>query len=159
MRMAGNKKRAQAPDAQLRLSVPPNPKFGIYIRKEVVAFAHRHGIDDNDVSDFVSAIGEAVANAIEHARTERPIEVSAWLLGDDCLYASVRDRGVGFTPDKRMLAKNLADASAERGRGLAIMRRLSDVLSVRSSPGHGTRVTLSCHVHRSASEPIHHIAG
>ncbi len=158
--MADRKKRAQAPDDQLRLSVPPNPKFGVYIRKEVVAFAHRHGIDDNDVSDFVSAVGEAVANAIEHARTERPIEVSAWLLGDDRLYASVRDRGIGFTPSERMQTANFSDAASERGRGLAIMRRLADVLSVRSAPGQGTRVTLSCHVHRHAGQHVHHhVAG
>lgn len=158
MRIAGEKKRAKAPEDQLRLSVPPIPKFGVYIRKELVAFAHRHGIEDGEVADFVSAIGEAVANAIEHARTQRPIEVSAWLLGDDRLYASVRDRGVGFAPDERMLSSNLADANAERGRGLAIMRRLADGLSVHSAPGQGTRVTLSCQVHRSNGHDLH-IAG
>jgi anti-sigma regulatory factor (Ser/Thr protein kinase) len=157
--MADTKKRAPAPDDQLRLSVPPNPKFGVYIRKEVVAFAHRHGVEDREVSDFISAIGEAVANAIEHARTQQPIEVSAWMLGDDRLYASVRDRGIGFTPDERMLTKNFSDADSERGRGLAIMRCLADVLSVRSAPGQGTRVTLSCHVHKASGQHVHHIAG
>ncbi len=157
--MAEKKKRAQAPGAQLRLSVPPSPKFGTYVRREVIAFAHRQGIDERDLPDFISAIGEALANAIEHARTQQSIEVSAWLLGDDRLYASVKDRGIGFTPNDRPAALSLADAGSERGRGLAIMRCLADVLSVRSAPGQGTCVTLSCRVHRSAGGHVHHIAG
>ena len=147
--MANNEKRPGGPGAQLRLCVPPDAKLGGYVRQEVIAFTEAQGIDDDEVTDFVSAVGEALANAIEHAHTSEPIEVSAWVL-DNRLFASVSDRGVGFTPTERTVSPTLPDTNAERGRGLPIMRRCADMFSVRSAPGEGTRVTLGCYVHRAA---------
>ena len=144
---------------QLRLSVPPDPRAGGHVRQEVIAFAKTLGIDPAGVTDFVAAISEAFANAIEHAGTHEPIEISAWLLRDGRLFASVRDRGVGFAAAKRELAKHLPDAYAERGRGLPIMRRYADTLRVRSAPGRGTCVTLGCHVRAAAGQPFHDVAG
>jgi anti-sigma regulatory factor (Ser/Thr protein kinase) len=151
--MAETKKQTEAPGAQLRLCVPPDPKLGGYVRHELMAFAETQGIAKPDVADFVAAIGEALANAIEHAHTQEPIEVSAWLLGENRLFASVRDRGVGFEPAHSDRPLALPDAYAERGRGLPIMRRCSDLFSIRSAPGEGTRITLGCYVHRSGRLP------
>ena len=147
--MVNNEKRHGGPGAQLRLCVPPDAKLGGYVRQQVIAFTEAQGIDDDEVLDFVSAVGEALANAIEHAHTSEPIEVSAWVL-DNRLFASVSDRGIGFTPTERTVSPALPDTDAERGRGLPIMRRCADMFSVRSSPGEGTRVTLGCYVHRAA---------
>jgi anti-sigma regulatory factor (Ser/Thr protein kinase) len=122
-----------------------------------MAFAHAQGILDGDIADFIGAIGEALANAIEHAHTQKPIEIAAWII-DDRLFASVRDQGVGFVPNARTVAKSLPEAYAERGRGLPIMRRYAEVFSVRSVPGEGTRVTLGCHVHHAAGNQVHHCA-
>jgi hypothetical protein len=147
--MTKNERRQSARGAQLRLSVPPDPRLGAYVRQELLAFAEANGIRDADVSDFMAAIGEALANAIEHAHTREPIEVTAWLL-DDRLFAAVRDRGVGFPVNDRSLAKSLPDAFSERGRGLPIMQRFADICTVRSAPGEGTRVTLGLHVNRNS---------
>jgi anti-sigma regulatory factor (Ser/Thr protein kinase) len=143
-------KRSLNPGAEMQLSVLPDPKLGGYVRQELMAFAETQGIAKPEVADFVAAIGEAVANAIEHAHTRKPIEIAAWLLGEDRLFASVRDHGVGFAPggSERLLA--LPDAFAERGRGLPIMRRCTDLFSIRSAPGQGTRITLGCHVRCAA---------
>jgi anti-sigma regulatory factor (Ser/Thr protein kinase) len=146
--------RSTSPDAQLRLSVPPNPRIGVYVRREVLGFAQNHGISGDNVIDFVAAIGEALANAIEHARTEDPIEITAWLLGEDRLFASVADNGIGFSPAERTVSSVLPEPYAERGRGLPIMRECADVFSVRSAPGQGTRVTLGCYVNRAANSRL-----
>jgi anti-sigma regulatory factor (Ser/Thr protein kinase) len=143
--------RSTTPGAQLRLCVPPDPRLGVYVRREILAFAATHGIADDDVIDFVAAIGEALANAIEHAKTSEQIEIMAWLLGENRLFASVLDKGIGFSPAERTISSVLPDAYAERGRGLPIMRECADVVSVRSAPGEGTRVTLGCYVNRSAN--------
>jgi anti-sigma regulatory factor (Ser/Thr protein kinase) len=148
--MTNNERRQTARGAQLRLSVPPDPRLGAYVRHELLAFAEANGVRDAEVADFMAAIGEALANAIEHAHTLEPIEVSAWLL-DDRLFAAVRDRGVGFPVNERSLAKSLPDAFAERGRGLPIMQSYADVCTVRSAPGEGTRVTLGLHVNRNSA--------
>jgi anti-sigma regulatory factor (Ser/Thr protein kinase) len=155
MEVAINDERQGGPDAELRLSVPSDPHVSAYVRQAMIAFAESHGIVDDDVVDFVAAVGEALANAIEHAHTGEPIEIAAWLLGNDRLFASVTDHGVGFAPSEPAAA--LPDAYAERGRGLPIMRRCTDVFTVRSAPGQGTRVTLGCRIGRAAG--LHHLAG
>jgi anti-sigma regulatory factor (Ser/Thr protein kinase) len=159
MTMADKKKRLGAPGAQLRLFVLPDPKAGGYVRQAVIAFAQNQGILGDEVIDFVTAVGEALANAIEHSHTQEPIEIAAWTLGKDRLFASVRDRGVGFAATERMLKPPLPEGFAERGRGLPIMRKCADVFSVRTAPGQGTRVTLGCRVHRAAGAHVQHIAG
>jgi len=149
--VAEKERRPRAPGAQLRLCVQPDPKAGGYVRQAVIAFAETQGTLDDEVIDLVTAIGEALANAIEHSRTEEPIEVAAWTLGDDRLFASVRDRGVGFTATERTRKPALPEGFAERGRGLPIMRKCTDVFSVRTAPGEGTRVTLGCHLQRAVA--------
>lgn len=133
--------------AHLRLRVPPDPKMGRYVREQVMAFASALGIVDVELGDFVTAIGEAMANAMEHSGAHNPIEVSAWLVGPDRLVATVIDDGVGFTP-KTGVDANLPDSLAERGRGLPIMRRCADEFSVTSTPGRGTTVTLGRNLRR-----------
>jgi anti-sigma regulatory factor (Ser/Thr protein kinase) len=122
-----------------------------------MCFAHSQGLADAGIADFIGAVGEALANAIEHAHTQKPIEIVAWML-DDRLFASVRDQGVGFVPSERTVTQKLPDVYAERGRGLPIMRRYAEVFSVRSVPGEGTRVTLGCHVSHAAGSQVHHCA-
>lgn len=134
--------------AELRLSVPADPRQAVVVRREVLAFAGNHNLADDDVTDFVAAIGEALANAIEHAHTSEPIKISVWLIGTR-LFASVCDKGVGFSTSDRTLDALLPPAVAERGRGLPIMRRCSDIFIVRSSPGHGTNVTLGRFIQRA----------
>jgi anti-sigma regulatory factor (Ser/Thr protein kinase) len=145
--------------AELRLTVPPDPHEAVVVRRELLEFAAARGIGKAELCDFVSAVGEALANSIEHARTSEPIEVVVWMLGDDRLFTSVQDRGIGFAPAERGLAAELPDAFAERGRGLPIMRRCADIFSVRSAPGQGTRITLGCYVQRAELGACKHALG
>lgn len=102
-----------------------------------------HDLSTEAVREFVTAIGEAVANAIEHSRAEA-IEVSCWVDSDDKLVASVADSGLGFAgPADNMLPP----PHAERGRGLPLMRRYSDLFAIETEPGRGTRVLLGRKLH------------
>lgn len=156
MNVSDFERRGPGRDAELRLSVPPDPRQGVAVRRDVLAFAEEHNIAGDEVEDFVAAIGEALANAIEHARTSELIEISLWMSGNDRLFASVCDKGVGFSTGDRSLAAHLPEAFAERGRGLPIMRRCSDVFTVRSAPGQGTSVTLGCFLHHAAAPARRH---
>ncbi len=150
--MSVNNEPRPSADAELRLIVPPDPRQGLYVRREVLAFAERNHIASAELWDFLTAIGEALANSIEHADTDEPIEVVAWMLGDDRLFASVQDHGIGFVPSERSGHSALPDAFQERGRGLPIMRRCTDIFSIRSAPGKGCRITLGCYVQRNAAD-------
>lgn len=159
MKLVDKEKGPGAPGGRLRLCVLPDPKVGGYVRQAIIAFADAQGIRHDEVINFVAAVGEALANAIEHSHTQEPIEIAAWTLGDDRLFASVRDRGVGFAAGEGTLKPALPEGFAERGRGLPIMRKCTDVFSVRTAPGQGTRVTLGCRVHRAAGTHAQHVAG
>lgn len=126
--------------ANLRLRIPPDPRYGREVRERVAGFATAYRVGDDDLREFLTAIGEALANAIEHSRSADLITVSCWI-DDGSLFASVIDEGVGFTAPATIESR-LPDVFAERGRGLGIMRRCSDHVSVKSTPGKGTEVTL-----------------
>lgn len=133
--------------------IPRDPRSAGLVREGVCAFARARGICEDDVAALVTALGEALANAIEHSRAEAPIEVHCEIRTDQIL-ATVRDGGVGFEGDHPIgLDLELPDTDAERGRGLPIMRFLTDTFSIQSVPGGGTAVVLGRYVHFSDGRP------
>lgn len=131
----------------LKVRIPPNARFGKSVRDQVVSFANRFEISRNELDEFVFAVGEALANAIEHSRSNDVIEVRCQVEGDK-IVATVIDSGGGFPTDS--LAKiKLPSELSERGRGLPIMRRCTDIFAVHSVPGKGTAVVLGRYLHRN----------
>src|ERR1700682_972563 len=134
------------PGASLRLRVPPEARYGRYVRERVAEFAASQGVPEADAAEFLPAVAEALANALEHSRCEDEIEVNCWVARGDQLLATVVDRGVGFDPSGGVLEATLPHVLDERGRGLPLMRRCTDVFAVRSAPGQGTAVMLGRYV-------------
>jgi len=130
----------------LRVSIPPDPAFARSAREEVISFATRHAADPEDIEEFIFAVGEALTNAIEHSLSEAAIEVRCEVEGHR-ITAMVVDCGAGFHTDPLPKAA-LPDILSERGRGLPIMRRCSDVFAVHSVPGKGTAVVLGRYLQR-----------
>lgn len=127
---------------QLRLFVPPLPSASRTVRECVIAFVDPHGSERDELIDFVTAVSEAVVNAIQHAATRELIDVTVGR-DKDILIAEVTDHGRGFAPDARTKTATLpSDLLADHGRGLAIMRRYVDSCTIRSAPGSGTSVRL-----------------
>jgi anti-sigma regulatory factor (Ser/Thr protein kinase) len=108
------------------------------VRERITAFGASRGIPQADLEEFVGAISEAFANAIEHSGT-KTVEVTCTIVRNERLIATIVDHGVGFSTDD--VKMRLPDPLAERGRGLALMRRYSDFFSVTSAPSKGTAVT------------------
>jgi anti-sigma regulatory factor (Ser/Thr protein kinase) len=127
------------PTATLVLRLPPQAEFCAVARKRILAFAKGRGIPLGVAQAVVAAVGEALANAIEHAGSTQPIEIDVDA-DMERLVVTVRDAGVGF--ETSINAITLPDAGAERGRGLAIMRDSSDIFTVNALPGGGTEVTV-----------------
>ncbi|MGA9417947.1 MAG: ATP-binding protein [Candidatus Cybelea sp.] len=124
----------------LRLSIPPLPRFASTARSAFSNFAGLHRLASRDAENLVFAIGEAIANAIQHAETRESIEIQVSIEGD-AVVARVSDRGCGIAapPDGRVA---LPSVYAEEGRGFAIMQRCTDFLDVSTNPGRGTVITL-----------------
>lgn len=134
-------------DAVLDFRVPPRPHLSRVAREGVADFARAHGVGEDDLAHFLTALGEAIANAIEHSHAERAIEIEV-RVGVDRILATVQDSGIGFDT-KLVLDPILPEPTAERGRGLPIMRRCSDIFAIKSQPGAGTAVILGRYYRRT----------
>ena len=130
----------------VRLRLPSQPRFAQTVRDRLASFALTHGLAHDDARDFLTAVGEALANAMEHAHSSTWIDVSCRLIDDDKIVAAI-----GFSAQRAEPTMALPDDMAERGRGLPIMRSCSDFFSVRSAPGKGTAVVLGRYLRRPAS--------
>ena len=139
--------------ASLRLRVPPEPRYSRRVRERVASFVAAHAIAEPDLIEFVTAVSEALANAIEHSHSQDTIEITCWIANGNQLVATIVDHGIGFVAEGRGSEPALPEGLAERGRGLPIMRRFTDRFSVLSTPGKGTSVTLSRFVRRHDYTP------
>jgi serine/threonine-protein kinase RsbW len=102
-------------------------------------FAERSG-------DLVLALDEVIANAQEHGRP--PILVEAW--ADGRLVVEVSDAGAGFDR-ARVWSTHPPPALGRRGRGLWIIRQLTDLVAIRSgAEGTTVRIELSPEPHIGA---------
>jgi anti-sigma regulatory factor (Ser/Thr protein kinase) len=93
------------------------------VRRSLERFAARLGIGEDDRFALLTATGEAMANAVEHAYNGSPglvrIEAQA---GDETVTVLVEDEGK-WKP---------AQCLDERGRGLPLMRALMDAVEIRT---------------------------
>jgi stage II sporulation protein AB (anti-sigma F factor) len=124
----------------LHLSIPPEAEHTRTVRDAVSAFAVLHGVGDLDLEALLFAIGEALANAVEHASSRGDIEVFAEV-DERELTATIIDYGHGFVAPAELQA--LPDPLSERGRGIPIMQRFVDRFTVESAPERGTAVRLT----------------
>lgn len=118
----------------LHLTAPASPEHLGVLRQQLRHWLAAVGVAQRPADELVVAVGEACANAMEHAYGFDPAaEVAV-----DATYRAgrievrVTDRG-GW--------KEARSTSDERGRGLAIMRALVDEVDVQRDPG-GTVVQL-----------------
>lgn len=123
-----------------QISIPPLPRFAGRARGALSAFAGMNRIGAIDLENLTFALGEAIANAIQHADTDEDIEIRVRLKRDS-IVVTVADRGQGFRSPPRGRVP-LPSVFAEVGRGFAIMQRCTDFLDVATQPGMGTVVTL-----------------
>lgn len=108
------------------------------MRAATRALADQHGFAPR-ASDLVLALDELVANAREHGRA--PITVSGWY--DGRLVIAVADRGAGFDFSS-VVRQHPPVMLGRRGRGLWIVRQVTDHIDVDSGPeGTTVRVELT----------------
>lgn len=124
----------------LSIRIPPDGRHARTVRDALIAFSSMHGVVETDQEAMLFAVGEALANAIEHGGPSADIKVTIEI--DTALIsARVVDEGRGFGDAPSGVAP-LPATYAERGRGIPIMQRCVDLCEVESTPGRGTVVTL-----------------
>ncbi len=124
----------------MRLSLPSDACHVPTVRREIEAFGRAHDVALSDLSTLLCAVGEAVANAVEHSGA-RDIEVQC-RIDDRKIIATVIDTGRGVERSKADRILPLPEPMSEHGRGIPIMQRCTDMFSIRRLPGGGTGVVL-----------------
>jgi serine/threonine-protein kinase RsbW len=96
------------------------------------------GVNEDCVDDILLAATEACTNVVLHAGRSAPAFAVAATVDDAACRVEVTDAGQGC-PDQHGAR---SAALAESGRGFEIMEACVDAVTLRSTPGQGTRVVL-----------------
>jgi serine/threonine-protein kinase RsbW len=118
------------------------------------------GADEESVYDLLLAATEACTNVLQHSGREVREYAVTTSLGVVGCQVEVTDEGVGATLRQARRRKPAAETPVaqlpESGRGLAVMRACVDNVTLDTSPGRGTVVTLRKHIRWSQDAPIRH---
>jgi serine/threonine-protein kinase RsbW len=152
----------------MRVKSVPDVKFGLMFRCETLSVPVMRrvlgdtlrglGVDEESVYDILLAATEACTNVLQHSGREVPGYAVVTRLGAVGCQVEVADEGVGAAlnePVRREPEPSIAQLP-ESGRGLAVMRACVDNVSLDSSPGRGTVVTLRKHIRWSQDAPLRH---
>ena len=133
----------------LQLDLLAQPAALPGVRRRLGSWLTGVGMGEQERVGVMVAVGEACANAAEHAyrgAEAGPMSVSAHVDIDGVLTVSVRDEGTWRPPDRD---------PGDRGRGLLIMRQLVDTVVI-DEQEKGTTVTLALRLRRSPDLPPDH---
>ncbi len=129
-------------EPRLERSIPADPHRISALRGDLRGWLAGRGVDDDSRDAILLACSEAVANAIEHgyrSAAHGVVTVTATLSGDDVV-VRVRDQGSWRDPGPD-------DAARGRGRGLFLVRELTDAMDIEKDGG--TTVTMRRRVKRA----------
>ncbi len=117
------------------LAVPARSDEVAGIRRAIGALGRRAGLDEDRMADVALAVGEACANAVVHAYTDREpgtLRVTAELDAHG-LHVVVADDGRGMTP---------RPDSPGLGLGLPLIASLTTAMEFHAAPGGGTEIRM-----------------
>jgi serine/threonine-protein kinase RsbW len=117
------------------------------VRRVMGAALTAAGVAPEPAADILLATGEACGNVVAHAAPAAGYTVNLLILARVCT-VEVIDAGPGLPPDA--LDRPPALATDESGRGLHVIRMVTDDLTVRSSPG----VTVLCFAKKLEPSPV-----
>ena len=116
-----------------------------FARVAAAGFAAQLDPTLDELGDIKTAVSEAVTNAIVHGYPDRlgKIVVQLKLLENNTLEITVRDWGKGIEDIQQARQPMFTTGGEERsGMGFTIMESFMDRLTVKSTPGRGTTVTM-----------------
>lgn len=109
------------------------------------------GVTASSIAELRLAVGEACANAVQHAQGSTAFEVAIKVDATSCT-VTVSDNGVGF--DASTLRPEMPGPHAPRGRGIPLMNASVDAVDVHSGPDYGTIVKLTKTVQLEATSVL-----
>ncbi|MBQ8216338.1 MAG: anti-sigma F factor [Oscillospiraceae bacterium] len=127
------------------LEFPSRSSNEAFARVAVACFAAQMDPTLNELEDIKTAVSEAVTNAIVHAYPDTigKVTLRGRVCPDNVLEITVKDHGRGI-PDVDQARQPLFTTGGEErsGMGFTIMESFMDRLTVKSTAGRGTTVTM-----------------
>jgi serine/threonine-protein kinase RsbW len=142
---------------EVNLTLPLLPDMEIAASKTATAIAELMEMSPDRVDEVRMAVVEACINSLEHSNsTDRKVHLTFAVVteGDsEKLQVTVRDNGVGFSPNelKEPNIEEKLKAARKRGWGLKIISGLMDEVDLQSGPG-GTTVVMGKYRDQGADE-------
>lgn len=130
---------------EVTLAFPSRSSNEGFARAAVSCFAAQMDPTLNELEDIKTAVSEAVTNAIVHAYPDKlgKIVMKLRILEGGILELTVRDWGRGIDNVQQARQPLFTTGGEERsGMGFTIMESFMDKLTVKSTPGKGTVVSM-----------------
>lgn len=130
---------------QIKLSIPAISKYVSVVRLTASGLAAKIGFSSDDIEDIKVAVSEACNNSVQYAYPEKKDDnqVDICFTPDNKeLTIEITDNGIGFdinNPPKR----DITDDDIHMGLGLEFIKKLMTTAKVDSSPGKGTKITMT----------------
>jgi serine/threonine-protein kinase RsbW len=172
---AGQMHMKSVPDVKFCLVFQPETLSVPVMRRVLGDTLRRLGVDRESVDDILLAATEACTNVVRHGGREVREYAVVTSVGAVGCQVQVADQGAGAAlaearpgeakpaePGEQAVTARPAGRAPEpaigqlpeSGRGLAIMRAFVDNVTLDSSPGRGTVVTMRKHIRWSSDAPL-----
>ena len=129
-------------EIRLSLSLPRDRSTVPLTRRVLDAALGVFSVTRDCRDDIGLAVGEACANAVQHAGADYQVTVT---IHEDRCVIDVVDEGVGMSADAVPSAESAPSADpdiAESGRGLRIIHALADMVELRRHQPHGVALRI-----------------
>lgn len=129
----------------IRMEFPSRSSNEGFARVAVACFASQMDPTLNELEDIKTAVSEAVTNAIVHAYPDSigRVSLKVRICEGNVLEITVKDAGKGIPNVEKARQPMFTTGGEERsGMGFTIMESFMDTLTVHSTPGRGTTVTM-----------------
>ena len=130
---------------EFRMTVDSRSVNEAFVRSAVAAFSAQLDPTIEEIADIKTAVSEAVTNCIVHAYAESlgKIYIYSAIFDDGRIKISIRDKGCGIEDIQKAREPLFTTLGGERaGLGFAVMESFTDKLTVRSTLGKGTTITM-----------------
>ena len=131
---------------EVRFSIPSLSVNESVARAVVSSFLVQADPTVEELSDIRTAVSEAVTNAVVHGYRHQSgkIEIIVRLLENRVIYIRIKDKGCGIADVQKAMEHLFTTAPEEErsGLGFSVMESFTDKLTVKSTLGKGTVVTM-----------------
>ena len=131
---------------EVRFSIPSLSVNESVARAVVSSFLVQADPTVEELSDIRTAVSEAVTNAVVHGYRHQSgeIDITVRLLENRVIYIRIKDKGCGIADVQKAMEPLFTTAPEEErsGLGFSVMESFTDKLTVKSTLGKGTVVTM-----------------